>query len=263
MGGTGGKPQGLPMPRRSSNPFVTAHPFGSGGGSYNELNEAHIMNQTQTSASAPALTVAHGIPTTTSFDVANFFGKRHPDVMRAIENLIETASDEQGRKIATLFDLTLQEANGLNGMKQEFTIYRMSRDGFTLLAMGFTGKKALGFKLAYIDAFNQMASRLTAEEGTAVIRRLTCERDAAQAACIRHNPIWAAAVRYRACGLTGRETAKLLNVTENKVEHIYRDIRAAGLLLIAPAHPPVAPRRLQASAAPEVDPTAELPGMEG
>ena len=39
-------------------------------------------------------------------------------------------------------------------------VYDMTRDGFTLLAMGFTGAKALQFKLAYIAAFNEMEAKL-------------------------------------------------------------------------------------------------------
>ena len=48
--------------------------------------------------------------------------------------------------------------NEQNG--QTYPMYLMNRDGFTLLAMGFTGKKALQFKLAYIDAFNTMEAEL-------------------------------------------------------------------------------------------------------
>lgn len=48
--------------------------------------------------------------------------------------------------------------NDQNG--QEYPIFIMNRDGFTLLAMGFTGKKALKFKLDYIAAFNAMEKAL-------------------------------------------------------------------------------------------------------
>jgi len=47
-----------------------------------------------------------------------------------------------------------------NGATRESPAYNLTRDGFTLLAMGFTGKKALAFKLAYIDAFNRMEAGL-------------------------------------------------------------------------------------------------------
>ncbi|MPM83829.1 hypothetical protein SDC9_130898 [bioreactor metagenome] len=52
------------------------------------------------------------------------------------------------------------EVEAGNGAKGCYPAYRMTRDGFTLLAMGFTGKKALQFKLAYIDAFNRMEAKL-------------------------------------------------------------------------------------------------------
>ena len=40
--------------------------------------------------------------------------------------------------------------------KQEYPMFYMNRDGYTLLAMGFNGKRALSFKLKYIEAFNKM-----------------------------------------------------------------------------------------------------------
>ena len=49
---------------------------------------------------------------------------------------------------------------------RKLPMYLMNRDGFTLLAMGFTGKKAIGFKIAYIEAFNQMEKMLRENQAT-------------------------------------------------------------------------------------------------
>ena len=105
-------------------------------------------------APAPVIAVVDGIPTTTSVDVARHFGKQHRNVVQAIEGLIAQLPVEallnfqQGA-------YTLPETGN-----QQHKLYRLTRDGFTLLAMGFTGKKALAFKLAYIDAFNKMEAEL-------------------------------------------------------------------------------------------------------
>ncbi len=105
-------------------------------------------------ASAPVLAVTGGQPTTTSIDVARYFGKRHDDVLKAIRNLLPQLPDGGVRNFA---DTPYTDPQ--NG--QTYTAYVLTRDGFTLLSMGFTGKRALAFKIAYIDAFNRMEAAIT------------------------------------------------------------------------------------------------------
>ena len=107
---------------------------------------------------APELAVIDGNITTTSLQVAQHFGKRHADVIRAIKNLLDQLPPEHQR----IFALTFNEVPGPNGAVRKDPAYRLTRDGFTLLAMGFTGKEALQWKLAYITAFNQMERELLA-----------------------------------------------------------------------------------------------------
>lgn len=119
---------------------------------------------------------------TTSTDVATFFGKRHSHVLRAIEGLLSElrehfqwqaragevapwdAEDHQpkiGLMVPEdLFEAADAEVSIGSGAVRRDPIYNLSRDGFALLAMGFTGKQALAFKLAYISAFNAMEARL-------------------------------------------------------------------------------------------------------
>jgi len=106
------------------------------------------------SAPAPVLTVVDGIPTTTSTDVARHFGKRHDRVLEAIRNLLPQLPSGGLPNFREGY-YTLPETGD-----QQHRQYLLTRDGFTLLAMGFTGKKALAFKLAYIDAFNRMEQAL-------------------------------------------------------------------------------------------------------
>lgn len=106
-------------------------------------------------AIAPTLAVIDGIATTTSVDVAVHFGKQHMHVMERIRATMAETPAKFNESNFRLVDYT--DAKG-----EQRPAYRLTRDGFTLLAMGFTGKKALAFKLAYIEAFNQMEAALRA-----------------------------------------------------------------------------------------------------
>ncbi len=89
-----------------------------------------------------------------SREVAEKFGKRNPDVNRAVENLIV-----QNCTVKNMFiKISYTSRRGRNE-----TEYLMDRDGFSLLVMGFTGAKALEWKLKYIKAFNEMEERLKAD----------------------------------------------------------------------------------------------------
>lgn len=94
-------------------------------------------------------------PTTSSKVLADTFGKAHKDVIRAINNL-EIPADFRERNFAP----SRYHSKNKNG--QILPAYEITRDGFTLLAMGFTGSKALKFKLQYIQAFNAMEAKLKA-----------------------------------------------------------------------------------------------------
>lgn len=85
---------------------------------------------------------------TTSLQVAETFEKNHQHVLRDLDNLKEG--------VQNWTDLFYEDTYIHPQNKQEYRQIIMNRDGFTLLAMGFTGKKALQFKLQYINAFNEM-----------------------------------------------------------------------------------------------------------
>lgn len=101
----------------------------------------------------PSLTIVDGQPTTTSNEVAQHFGKQHKHVLDKIAALLADLPIEFAEPNFRLSEFT--DSTG-----RTLPAYRLTRDGFTLLAMGFTGKKALSFKLAYIDAFNRMEAEL-------------------------------------------------------------------------------------------------------
>lgn len=106
-------------------------------------------------APSPRLSVVDGHATTTSLQVAEYFGKRHADLLRAIESITPDLPQEFTERNFAFSGFT--DSTG-----RTLPAYHLTRDGFTLLAMGFTGKKALAFKLAYITAFNDMERQLQA-----------------------------------------------------------------------------------------------------
>lgn len=89
---------------------------------------------------------------TTSLQVAENFDKNHQHVLRDLDALKEG--------VQNWTDLFYEDTYTHPQNKQEYRMIYMNRDGFALLAMGFTGKKALEFKLKYIQAFNEMETQL-------------------------------------------------------------------------------------------------------
>ena len=133
---------------------TSAHPVLKRRGETRSLIAEHDMNtQVATISATPDLEIIEGQITTTSQQIAAHFGKRHADVIRAIRKL-ESPEDFNERNFA------LVEFTDAKGEKRP--AYRITRDGFTLLAMGFTGKEAMQWKLAYLAAFNKMEQELLA-----------------------------------------------------------------------------------------------------
>lgn len=88
-----------------------------------------------------------------SREVADRFSKNHKEVLRSIKNISKEISTAQ---FCALFKpSTYKASNGKSNPE-----YLLTRDGFSLLSMGFTGKEALEWKLKYINAFNQMEEKL-------------------------------------------------------------------------------------------------------
>lgn len=90
---------------------------------------------------------------TTSLQVAESFDKKHRHVLSAIDELKEGVAENWA-------DLFWEDTYVHPQNKQSYRIIYMNRNGFSLLAMGFTGKKALNFKLQYIEAFNKMEKEI-------------------------------------------------------------------------------------------------------
>lgn len=93
------------------------------------------------------------IPAITSLQVALAFGKEHKNVLRDIREIVENDNDEFAR-------LNFERSSYLSEQNKELPMYAMSKDGFVLLVMGYTGSEAMRLKKAYIARFNEMEEEL-------------------------------------------------------------------------------------------------------
>lgn len=100
---------------------------------------------------------------TDSRTVAEAFGKRHKDVLRAYRN-IQCSEDFTRRNFAQCLEI-----NDLANGKPE-PLIQMTKDGFMFLVMGFTGKEAAQAKEAFIAAFNEMAEFIQSQASGALAR---------------------------------------------------------------------------------------------
>lgn len=124
-----------------------------------------VVSSTSTSGheTANLVSVLNHTVVTSSLMVAEYFGKRHKDVLRSI-SMLECSTEFNQRNFAPV---TYQDAKG-----EQRPMYYLTRDGFTFLAMGFTGKVAAKFKEAYINAFNEMEELLRKQENTKYAEKL-------------------------------------------------------------------------------------------
>ena len=106
---------------------------------------------------ANAFKVVEGRPVTSSRIVAEYFGKQHHHVVRDIRTLISQKPDLERN---ANFGECSETINLANGATRQVPFFWMDRKGFCLLAMGFTGAKALEFKCAFYDEFERMEQAL-------------------------------------------------------------------------------------------------------
>lgn len=152
---------------RSGNALRTAEPsvfnilptprLKTRGGDQVSVQEHDMTTQVATISATPDLEIIAGQITTTSNQVAAHFNKRHDTVLRAIRNL-GCSPEYHARNFAEM----VNEVEIGSGATRKDPAYRITRDGFTILAMGFTGKEAMQWKEAYITAFNKMEQELLA-----------------------------------------------------------------------------------------------------
>lgn len=153
---------------------------------------------------------ANGQLVVSSRQIAEHFGKEHKNVLRDIEGMLKIEPTHNLFYKSTY----IHQQNG-----QEYHEYLMNRDGFSLLAMGFTGKKALEWKLKYIQAFNDMEKKLKASPSlpktfAEALRLAAAQAEELEAA----RPAVDFVERYVATDTTKsfRETAKIIGIPERR-----------------------------------------------
>lgn len=115
-----------------------------------------------TSAVSALVSLKDGKPVTTSQIVAESFNKEHRNVLRDIDNIVASPAYQERRKLN--FELTFNVVAMPNNAARKDRLYTMDRQGFEILAMGFTGEEALRWKFKYSDAFAAMEAALTAPQ---------------------------------------------------------------------------------------------------
>nr|WP_250668677.1 Rha family phage regulatory protein [Escherichia coli] len=126
------------------------------GGELLKITKEAAIMATIPTLSQPEIAIVDGQAVTSSLAVADFFSKRHDDVLKKIR-ILDCSPEFCARNFAETSILVRQP----NGGTRKLPCYQITRDGFAFLAMGFTGKRAAQFKEAYINAFNQMEKQLS------------------------------------------------------------------------------------------------------
>ena len=178
------------------------------------------------------LSTQNGEPVVSSRQIAESFGKEHKHVLDAVKNLVAENSAAK-----SMFHLSSFENRG-----KKYPMYLLNRDGFSLLAMGFTGKEAVQWKLKYIAAFNamekQLAQRPPLSRSELMAQALIAAHDElehknAQIEEMTPKAVFADAVRASKSSILIGELAKILrqNGVEMGQNRLFEWLRRNGYLI--------------------------------
>lgn len=112
-----------------------------------------------TAERAALVEVIHEQPMTTSRRVGQMFGKRHDNVLQAVKRLLPDLPDDFTR-------LNFEVSEYTDDTGRRLPEYLLTKDGFAMLAMSFTGREATRWKMSFIRAFNSMAKTLERQQRT-------------------------------------------------------------------------------------------------
>jgi len=136
-----------------------------------ELVRLGYVDNTETLPAAPFVSLSGGVASCASYHISEHFSKAHKDVLRVIDKVREECGAEFDRRNFTPIDY-------LDGKGRTYRAYSMTRDGFTLVVMGFTGRVATEWKVKYIAAFNALEQEVAALYSGDEVLRLRGEVDA-------------------------------------------------------------------------------------
>lgn len=163
----------------------------------------------------------------TSLQVAKDFKKEHKHVLDSVRNLVA----ENSAAKSMFFE------DGYSNRGKRYPMYLINRDGFTLLAMGFTGKDALEWKLKYINAFNEMETRLNSPEfimnRALELSRQRCEALLIENKELKPKALFADAVATSQSSCLIGELAKIIKANGYDIgqKRLFEWLRANGYLM--------------------------------
>ena len=168
------------------------------------------------------LTEKGGKAVVPSRDIARAFEKNHQHVMRDIRNIIENDAQWGASNFG--------QSSYMNEQGKSQPEYLISRDGFTLLVMGYTGEKAMRFKKAYIAAFNEMERRLAPQNYKEALLALVAAEEAREAIESQNKALQLTAAKYE--GQTDTvglykigEIAEQLGISARRLNEFLKDCR--------------------------------------
>lgn len=197
---------------------------------------------------------AEGQPAVRSDIVAYHFKRSHKNVLRDIAKLRAKCPESFHR---LNFEPMFIETQIGNGATRKDRAYLLTRDGFSLLVMGFTGAEAVRWKLRYIEAFNSLEAAALAQRaelaresgylqgldaGRASVAPLLDEMRGETARLFwKLGPTQKRrlrrVMRYHAMGLSQREIGRLLDIPRRSVQELLKAAEALGLPTEKPARP--------------------------
>ena len=168
------------------------------------------------------LTEKSGKAVVSSRDIARVFEKNHQHVMRDIRNIIENDAQWGASNFG--------QSSYMNEQSKSQPEYLISRDGFTLLVMGYNGEKAMRFKKAYIAAFNEMERRLAPKNYKEALLALVAAEEAREAIESQNKVLQLTAAKYE--GQTDTvglykigEIAEQLGISARRLNEFLKDCR--------------------------------------
>ena len=168
------------------------------------------------------LTEKSGKAVVSSRDIARVFEKNHQHVMRDIRNIIENDAQWGASNFG--------QSSYMNEQGKSQPEYLISRDGFTLLVMGYNGEKAMRFKKAYIAAFNEMERRLAPQNYKEALLALVAAEEAREAIESQNKALQLTAAKYE--GQTDTvglykigEIAEQLGISARRLNEFLKDCR--------------------------------------
>lgn len=163
-------------------------------------------------AARESLFLDHDQPYVTSRAVAERFGKKHKNVIQTIEITLDACPDPEFSR------LNFQPRNYIDGRGKTYPEYHLTHDGFAFLAMRFTGKEAMAWQIAFIQAFNALEAEL----------RARVEREAAALHTLR--PLLAPVVTGTLAGQSRTAIGEEVNRSPSSISYHRRSARRLGLL---------------------------------